>query len=317
MPRLILAALSCLALMLVACSGGGDKSDDPANREADLRETVPAAFKAIFAGDTAEAYGYFTEDFQDQCSLEDFTAVMAIARVFLGDLDEDDIDISVKDVRFEGEKAFVTMEGSINGEKIDLESESAGAEYWVLEDGEWKFGTTDEGSCEDELDFGDGEGETDDDATPVTGPGSSRSEPAEIGEAVDIDNLRITVIEADTDAYARLDELSEFDSTPTPGRRVVLARVRVEHIGEDAGDETVQVYESDFKVTGSSNVVFDGFEQDASCGFYDDTISGEIFSGGVVEGWFCIQVPEDETDLLLIASPGFSFDDNKRFFELE
>jgi hypothetical protein len=312
MPRFLLIALSLLALSLGACSSGGDKNANPVDREDDLRETVPAAFKAIFGGDSAEAYGYFTSDFREQCSLEDFAAVMAIASVFFGDLDPDDIDITVTAVRFEGEKAFVTAEGSIKGEDIDLSSEDSGDEYWVLEDGEWKFGTTVDGDCEGEL----GGIDDDADATPATGPGSSRNEPAAVGDPVDVNDFRITLLEADTDAETELEDLSEFERTPTPGRRVVLARIRVEHIGDADKDETIQVFESDFKVTGSSNVIHDSFDQGSSCGFYEDTISGEMFPGGTIEGWFCIQVPDNETNLLLIAEPGFGFSANRRYFAL-
>lgn len=314
MPRFVLALLTLVALTVAACSSGGGDSDDPADREDDLRETVPAAFKAIFAGDAAEAYGYFSEDFQEQCTLADFTVGIAFAKAFLGELDEEDIEITITDVRFEDDKAFVTMEGTVKGEDLDLASEDPESEYWILEDGEWKLGTTDDGGCEGELSGGE---DDDDDATPASGPGSSRNEPASVGDSVEVSDLRITLLEVDTDAAAQLEELSEFEQTPTPGRRAVLARIKVEHIGEADSDETIQVFESDFEVTGSSNVIYDGFEEGSSCGFYDDAISGEMFPGGSIEGYFCIQVPEDETDLLLIAAPGFGFDDNRRFFALE
>lgn len=315
MPRILLAVVTLIALTLAACTGGGGDSDDPTEREDDLRETAPAAFRAIFSGDAPEAYSYFTSDFKEQCSLADFTAVIAIASVFFGDIDEDDVEVAVKDVRFEDEKAYVTMEGTINGEDLDLSSEDAGAEYWILEDGKWKFGMTDDGGCEGDLSSGDDDDDTEE--TPATGPGSSRSEPAAIGDSVEVSDLRITLLEVDTNAAAQLDELTEFEQTPVPGRRVVLARIKVEHIGDADTDETIQVFESDFEVTGSSNVVYDGFEEGSSCGFYEDTISGEMFAGGSIEGYFCIQVPEDETGLLLIADPGFGFDDNRRFFSLE
>ena len=312
MPRFILASITLVGLIFAACSSGGGSSDDPADREDDLRETVPAAFKAIFAGDAADAYGYFSEDFQEQCSLADFTVGIAFASAFFGELDEDDIEITITEIRFEDEKAFVTLEGTVNGEDLDLASDDPESEYWILEDGEWKLGTTDDSGCEGELSSGE-----DDDATPATGPGSSRSEPASVGDSVEVSNLRITLLEADTDAAAQLEELSEFEQTPTPGRRAVLVRIKVEHIGDADSDETIQVFESDFEVTGSSNVIYDSFSDGSSCGFYDDAISGEMFPGGSIEGYFCIQVPEDETDLLLIAAPGFGFDDSRRFFTIE
>ncbi len=315
MPRIMLAAITLIALTFAACSSGGGESDDPAEREDDLREAAPAVFKAIFSGDAPGAYAYFSSDFQDQCSLKDFTEVIAIASVFFGDVDQEDVEVTVTDVRFEGEKAYVTMEGSIDGEDLDLQSEEETAEYWILEDGEWKFTTTDDTGCDGEVNLGDDD--ADDDETPVTGPGSSRSEPQAVGKSVEVSDLRITLLEVDTNAAAQLEELTEFDQTPVPGRRVVLARIKVEHIGDADTDETIQVFESDFELTGSSNVIYDGFEEGSSCGFLEDTLGGEMFPGGTIEGYFCIQVPEDETDLLLIAAPGFGFDDGRRFFTLE
>jgi hypothetical protein len=94
----------------------------------------------------------------------------------------------------------------------------------------------------------------------------------------------------------------------------VLIDVRVEHTGED--EETLSVSGSDFELTGSRNLVYDNFDHD--CGFYSDQIDGEMFPGGSLEGSVCFEVPQDETGLILIVAPFFSFDDeDKRYLALE
>ncbi len=284
-------------------------SGDISEHEDELRETFPKAAKAIFAGGGVDAYGYASQAFKDACPLSDFIGLMALVKAFLGDLDEDDIDVTIDSIRFEDGKAFVTSRGSIKGETFDEGGSGDLGDFWVYEDGAWKWSTDDETPCDTEFSTND------DDATPATGPGSSRAEPAELGDSVETGSLRITVLDADLDAGARLAGLSDFPSTPKAGTRAILVRVRAEHIGTDV-DETVEVSESDFKVTGSANVLYDTFDQ--SCGFLEDNLSGEMFPGGSIEGYVCVQVPAGERDLLLVADPGFGFDaDERRFLALE
>jgi hypothetical protein len=312
MFRWLTACLALLTLVVTACSSGG--SDDPADREDELRETVPAAYKAIFAGGAVEAYGYASEDFKEKCSLEDFTGVIALVKLFLGDLEEDDVEVEVTDIRFEEDRAYVTATGSIQGEEFEPdEGDDEFSDHWVYEGGEWKWGTDDEDPCDSS--FSTDTDDDDNDEPAATGPGSSRDEPVPLGDSIDVESLRYTIQNVNLDA--NLETVSEFPSTPAAGRRVVLARILAEHIGED-GDESVQVYESDFSLTGSNNVLYDSFDDETSCGFLDESLGGEMFPGGEVDGYVCFQVPEDETDLLLVVEPSFSFnDEGRRFLALE
>jgi len=337
MPRYLLPAVALIALAFAACSSGGDKDDDnggdsddntPAatrtkapstdtgdleDHEDELRDAVPAAYKAIFGEGALDAYKFASDDFKEKCSLDDFIGIIAFVKIFLGDLDADDIEVEITDVRYEDGRAFVEITGIIKGEEFTGDDSSDDfTDYWVYEDGAWKWGTDEDEPCD--TSFG---GSGDDDSTPATGPGSSRGKPAPLGEPVDSGDLRITVLTTDLDATDRLADLSDFPSTPVPGRRTVLARVKVEHIGTDP-DETIQVYESDFKITGSKNVVYSSFDDGTSCGFVKDSLQGEMFPGGELEGYICFQVPADETDLLLISQPSFTFGDNaRRFHALE
>lgn len=283
-------------------SGGSDASDLRAHEDA-LRETAPAAVKAIFASGGVEAYSYVSQDFKDKCSLSDFLGVIALAKLFLGEIDEADIDIEITDIRYEDDRAYVTMTATLAGEQLDDDDDSGGlGDYWVYEDGAWKWGTDDEDPCS--TDFS-----SDDDATPATGPGTSRGEPADPGAPVESGGVRVRVVNIDLDAADRLDEISDFPETPEAGMRVVLLSVRAEHAGGD-GDETVRVSESNFKLTGSGNVLYDTF--DHGCGFVDGGIDAEMFAGGSTEGLVCFTVPSNESNLILVFEPTFSFDGGER-----
>ncbi|HXK32710.1 MAG TPA: DUF4352 domain-containing protein [Dehalococcoidia bacterium] len=324
--RRLLAAGLVLPLLLAACGDdGGDpeptaagdgtrqatRESRPGDREEQLRDDVASALTAVFASGSADAYGYASAGFKEKCPLEDFAGAVGLVRLLLGELDEDRVEVEVTDVRFEDDRAYVTMRVLIDGEEFGEADEGVG-DYWVYEDGGWKFATDDDEPCGNFSSSGD----DDDDATPASGPGSSRSEPAPPGSAVTVGDMRITVVSADLNAD--LAAVSEFDPTPVAGRRAVLVRVRVEHAGEASSDETVDVSESMFSLTGSGNVVYDGFSEDESCGFLADGIDAELFAGGSAEGDVCFQVPEDETGLLLIVEPAFSFDDGgRRFLALE
>jgi hypothetical protein len=327
MRRLLAAGLILPLLLLAACGDDGGDAEPTAtgegtraatresrpsgDREEQLRDDIRAALTAVFATGAADAYGYASESFKEKCPLGDFTGAVGIVRLLLGTLDEDRVDVEVTDVRFEDDRAYATTRVLIDGEELEEADDGVG-DYWVYEDGGWKFATDDEEPCGD---FGSSS-DDDDDATPASGPGSSRSEPAPLGSAVTTGDMRVTVISADLDAD--LAAVSEFEPTPVAGRRAVLVRVRVEHTGERSSDETVEVSGSMFSITGSGNVVYDGFSEDESCGFLADSIDAELFAGGSAEGYVCFQVPEDETGLLLIVEPSFSFgNEDRRFLALE
>lgn len=328
----MLALPLLLALTLAACSSGDDDGDasvdagetpaatradssgdaDLSEHEDELRETAPAAVKAIFASGGVEAYSYASADFKDKCPLDDFLGIIALAKVFLGEIDADDMDVTVTDIRYDADRAYVTLKATIEGEDFSGDEGDDGefGDYWVYEDGDWKWGTDDDEPCSADFDSG-----SDDDATPASGPGSSRGEPAPRGDSAETEDLRVTVIDADLNAAGRLDEISDFPETPEAGQRVVLLTVRAEHAGAN-GDETIDVSESNFKLTGSGNVLYDTFEH--GCGFIEGDIDAEMFPGGTAEGLVCFTVPANETDLLLVVEPTFSFDaGTRRYLALE
>jgi hypothetical protein len=312
----VAALVLALVAVFVACSGDGDDggSGSAEDRERELRGTVSAAFEAFRQGEADEFYSYFSEDFRDRCAKDDFRAVMAIAKIFLSELDEDALQIG--DITFESDDEAVveaTFEVTDGDLTIDASEDDDFLRRWVREEGGWKTDSSEDAPCDLE---GSAEGDGDEDETPAaTGPGTSREDAVAIGDSVRSGDLEITALDANLDAEDAVLALSEFNDPPRPGYRFVLIDVRVRHAGD--GAETISVSSGDFRLTGSENVLYDGFG-DSSCGFFDGQVQGEMFAGGALEGTVCFQVPEDETDLILVAQPFASFDDeDRRFIALE
>jgi hypothetical protein len=306
-----LGAIAALLALFAACDSSD--SDAPADREQELRDAIDAAFTAFQDGDVEEFYAFFSEEFHERCDEDDFRDIMAVVRVFISSLD--DVELRVEDIEFEGDDhatANIFIDGD-GGDGFSASDDDDGfLDTWTREDGEWKTDIDDPEPCDLSVDTG----EDDDEDTPVvSGPGTSREEAVEIGETVMAGDLEVTVTGANLDAEEEVLAISEFSDPPRAGQRYVLARVRVRHAGE--GPETISVSSSDFKITGSANILYDGFG-DSSCGFFDGQIDGEMFPGGEIEGTVCFQIPVGEGGLILVAQPFVSFDDeDRRFIALE
>ena len=313
--RRVLATAVVITAVFAACSSGSDDSA-PADPEQELRETIDAAFVAFQDGRVDEFYDYFSEEFHDRCEERDFRRVMALASVFISGVE--DVRLEVEDIEFQDDDhatANIFVEGEGDETFTASDDDDGFLDTWVREDGGWKTDIDDPEPCDLSFD-GDETGSDDDDETPVaTGPGTSREEAVAIGETVRSGDLEVTVTEVNLDAEDEVRAANEFAEPARPGRRFVLVQLRVRHAGE--GSDTISVSSSDFKLTGSGNVVYDAFG-DASCGFFDGDIQGEMFPGGELEGSVCFQVPDAETGLILIVQPFASFDDeDRRFIALE
>ena len=88
-----------------------------------------------------------------------------------------------------------------------------------------------------------------------------------------------------------------------------MARLRVQNVGEDANSE-IDLNEFYFALVGSSGVKFSTFEH--SCGVIPNELDVALFPGGIGEGSVCFQIPQSETDLILIYEPLFSLDAAER-----
>ncbi len=311
MWRIVGVAALCL-LLTSSCSGDDDGggASDPDTREQVLRGTVEDAFAAFRDAKIDDFYAYFSTDFHDRCEIGDFRRVMAIAQVFITELDQSEF--TIEDVTFEGDdRATVKakFESSDEDSSVSVGDTGGFLDLWVLEDGEWKTDIDEEDPCDLSTGFGEDDDEDTDETPVATGPGTSREEAVPVGDSVRSVDLEATIVEADLDATEQILARYEFADPPATGNRYVLLTVRVRHAGE--GSETIVASSSDFRITGSRNILYDGFS-DNSCGFIEGELQGELFSGGEVEGLVCFQLPQDEVDLILVLHPFFSFEDSDR-----
>ena len=137
--------------------------------------------------------------------------------------------------------------------------------------------------------------------------GHFRTNPIPPGMAVESgDGFTFTVVSATFNATAAVMNENPFSDPPADGNIFTIARVRVQNVGGDANSEINLSY-SDFALVGSSAVKFSWLGH--SCGLLiPDELDVSLFPGGIGEGNVCFEIPQSETDLILIYEPLFSLD---------
>lgn len=298
--------LAIFAAVMIACgSNGGD--DDEAN----IRETLEGFTQALNDSDFAKAYSYFSEECQDNVSLSEFSAGLAFATVFFGESEFEVGDVRI--IELTGDRALVDADITITGldDEFTLEDDQEPIEL-IKEGGRWRTTDCEDTSTEPGFVVPDG-----DDATPVTGPGTSRAEALPLGgSTLTPSGLEVRVLDVDNDAWPVVEAESSFNDPPKAGKRMVL--ITVEVTNQSVQDETISASVGDFSLTGSNNAVYDPYDEDSTCGAIPDELRGELFPDGAASGNVCFQVPEDETGLILIVDPFFSFDQSdRRYLALE
>ncbi|MCH8065670.1 MAG: DUF4352 domain-containing protein [Chloroflexi bacterium] len=298
--------LAIFAAVMIACSSNGGGDD-----EANIRETLEGFAQALNDSDFTKAYSYFSEECQDNVSLSEFSAGLAFAALFFG---EGELEVSnIRIIELTGDRAIVDAEITITGvgDDFSVEEDQDPIEL-VKEDGRWRTTDCEEGSTESGFVVPDG-----DDATPVTGPGTSRAEALPLGDSIlTPSGLEVRVLAVDKDAWPVVEAENSFNDPPKPGKRMVL--ITVEVANRSTQDETVSVSVAEFSLTGSNNTVYDPYDEDSACGIIPDELRGELFPDGAASGNVCFQVPEDETGLILIVDTFFSFDQSdRRYLALE
>ncbi len=122
------------------------------------------------------------------------------------------------------------------------------------------------------------------------------------------DGLSIAVLSANLDAWEVVQAEFFFNEPPAPRWCDVMVRVRVQNIGGSITDEQ-SASESDFRLVASS-VLYGVF--DHSCGLIPDQLDAKLFLGGSVEGNVCVQLPVDESGIVMLYGPLFSLDTSDR-----
>jgi len=126
--------------------------------------------------------------------------------------------------------------------------------------------------------------------------GTQRTNPISAGRtALTDDGLGITVMSVDADAWPEVKAENYYNDPPKAGYRFLMAKVRIQVVdGYFTNPINVSAY--GFGVVGSSAVLA------GTCGSYPllpDELAATMFHGGVTQGNLCVEVPEDETDLLI------------------
>ena len=299
--------LAIFAAGMIACGANGGDDDD----ETKIRETLEGFAQALNDSDFTKAYSYFSEECQDNVSLSEFSAGLAFAAVFFG---EGELEVSnVRIIELTGDRALIDADITITGidDEFTSEEDQEPIEL-VKEGGRWR--TTD---CADETTEPAFFPPDEDDATPATGPGTSRAEALPLGDSIlTPSGLEVRVLAVDKDAWPVVEAENSFNDPPKPGKRMVL--ITVEVANRSTQDETISVSVGGFSLTGSNNAVYDPYDEDSACGIIPDELRGELFPDGAASGNVCFQVPEDETGLILIVDTFFSFDQSdRRYLALE
>lgn len=152
--------------------------------------------------------------------------------------------------------------------------------------------------------------------TTTTAPATGLLEqPLAVGEVVQVSDWRIRVAAVTPEANDAVAAENRFNEPPEVGRQFFMAYLEGTYTGSESSDFWIDV---SLKVVGPSNVAYESF--DAYCGVIPDSIddSGETFPGGSIAGNVCWSVDvADAQGLVMIAEPGFSFDDARAFLSLD
>ena len=135
--------------------------------------------------------------------------------------------------------------------------------------------------------------------------GYFRTNPVPPGMSVETDDgFAITVVSVNPNAAAAIAQ-NPFNKPPADGNRFIIARVRMENAARKARSDWRY-----FSLVGSSGVKFWSFN---ACGTVPDEIE-DPFTGIMAEGNVCFQIPESETDLILIYDS--SVESQRRWMKL-
>ena len=134
-------------------------------------------------------------------------------------------------------------------------------------------------------------------------PGFGPAAPASFGTTVRTkDGLEITIIDHNRDAEQLITDTIGYNlNSPLENHNVVLIRVQIQNV---EGPDEVRLDGSGFRLTGSSGAVY--YPEHRSyhpCTDYPDEIAFSLFRGGTGEGNICFEIPESESNLVLIYDP--------------
>jgi hypothetical protein len=153
-----------------------------------------------------------------------------------------------------------------------------------------------------------------DGSTSADAPTPQPIEGVSMGESVAVGDWTIRVAAITPDAGAVVAAENQFNDPPAPGKQFFMVTVEATY---DGTESSTFWFDMSLESVGASAVAYDGFQD--SCGVLPDALSdvGETFPGGRVTGNVCWSVDAaDAATLTMLASPSFSFDDERAAFSL-
>jgi hypothetical protein len=101
-------------------------------------------------------------------------------------------------------------------------------------------------------------------------------------------------------------EENQFNDPPAEGMQYIAFKSHIRYIGTEDRPEGVD--DSFFRATGSANIRYPM----PSVVDPSPALDAYLYPGGEYEGWVIQQAAKDETDLMVIFEPTWSFDDSER-----
>ena len=133
--------------------------------------------------------------------------------------------------------------------------------------------------------------------------GTERTNPVPLGYSVTHNNLKITVLE-----FFYIADVGGLFAILEENHRWSRVNMQIEAVG--GPNQTYRYNTKDFRLVGDRGVIYDDWvlAPDGDMG------SGELFGGGKLQTGIIRQVHEDDTNMVLIFSPGFA---GSRYLALE
>lgn len=134
----------------------------------------------------------------------------------------------------------------------------------------------------------------------VEPPGSSPANPVPFAETLVTSDWEVQVLEVQRSDKAHEDADMEY----------VFVKLRVKYVGTEA---SAYVYGKMFRSIGSANEIYKATSF-IDVKVPDPELEADLPSGGETEGWVAVQVPKDETDIMLVLWPYVSYENNTAMF---
>lgn len=144
--------------------------------------------------------------------------------------------------------------------------------------------------------------------------GTSRTDPAPLGETVTTEDWEIQLLEVirGDDAWVFIDEGNQFNDPPGEGMEFIAVLVKVRKIGSTNRSGYISSYE--FTSTGSANIIHDPTYVIEP----PPVLEVNLYPGGEYQGWVVVQGEIGEENMTLIYEPDFDFSGaNTRYLSLE